>query len=55
MIAPDTWEHMQLVFSIVAGYEEQLRQAKRELAVKRKQYTQAERRVEELIRLFKRI
>jgi Pyruvate/2-oxoacid:ferredoxin oxidoreductase delta subunit len=57
-------EHMQLVFSIVAGYEEQFRQAmgakhkaeaKRELAAKRKQYTQAERRIEELNRLFKRI
>lgn len=55
---------MQLVFSIVAGYEEQFRQAmgakhkaeaKRELAAKRKQYTQAGLRIEGLNRLFKRI
>lgn len=56
--------HMRLVISCVAGHEEQFRramgakhksEAKRELAAKCKQYTQAERRIEELDRLFKRI
>ena len=58
------WAHMRLVMSCVSHHEEQFlkamgekhrAQAKRELAVKRKQYTQAERRIEELDRLFKRI
>jgi len=58
------WAHMRLVISCVAHREEQFRkaigakhkaEAKRELAAKRKQYTQAERRIEELNRLFKRI
>ena len=56
--------HMRLVISCVANHEERFRQAmgakhkadtKRELTKKRKQYTQAERRIEELDRLFKRI
>ena len=55
---------MRLVMSCISHHEEQFRkamgekhraQAKRELAAKRKQYTQAERRIEELDRLFKRI
>jgi len=58
------WSHMRFVISCVANYEEQFRramgdkhksEAKRELAAKRKQYAQAERRIEELNRLFKRI
>ena len=56
--------HMRLVISCVSNHEERFRQAmgakhkadtKRELAQKRKQYTQAERRIGELDRLFKRI
>ena len=56
--------HIRLVISCVANHKERFRQAmgakhraeaKRELAQKRKQYTQAERRIEELDRLFKRI
>jgi hypothetical protein len=56
--------HMQHVISVVDGHEEQFRramgakhksEAKRELAAKRTQYMQAERRIEELKRLFKRI
>ncbi len=56
--------HMRLVISCVANYEERFRtalgakqkaEAKRELAAKRRQLTQAERRIEELDRLFKRI
>jgi len=56
--------HMRFVISCVAHHEEQFRkamgakhkaEAKRELAAKRKQYTQAEHRIEELNRLFKRI
>ncbi len=56
--------HRRLVISLVADYEEQFRramgvkhkaEAKRELAAKRKQYTGAERRIEELNKLFKRI
>ena len=56
--------HMRLVIACVANYEEQFRkamgakqkaEAKKELAAKRRQATQAERRIEELDRLFKRI
>ncbi len=56
--------HMRLVISCVANHEERFRtalgakqkaKAKRELAAKRRQLTQAERRIEELDRLFKRI
>jgi hypothetical protein len=56
--------HMRLVISCIANHEELFRramgakhraEAKRELAAKRKQYMQAERRIEELDRLFKRI
>lgn len=56
--------HLRLVISCVANHEERFRaamgakqkaEAKRELAAKRRQLTQAERRIEELDRLFKRI
>ncbi|WP_033116527.1 recombinase family protein [Intestinimonas butyriciproducens] len=56
--------HMRFVINCVANHEERFRQAmgakqkaeaKKELATKRRQLTQAERRVEELDRLFKRI
>ena len=56
--------HMRMTITCVANHEEQFRkamgakqkaEAKRELAVKRRQLTQAERRIEELDRLFKRI
>ncbi len=56
--------HMRLVISCIANHEERFRvalgakqkaEAKRELAAKRRQLTQAERRIEELDRLFKRI
>ena len=56
--------HMKLVINCVANYEEQFRaamgakqktEAKKELAAKKRQLTQAERRIEELDRLFKRI
>lgn len=56
--------HMRMTIACVANHEEQFRkamgakqkaEAKRELAVKRRQLTQAERRIEELDRLFKRI
>ncbi|MDY4082391.1 MAG: recombinase family protein [Candidatus Metalachnospira sp.] len=56
--------HIRLVISCVANHEERFRtalgakqkaEAKRELAAKRRQLTQAERRIEELDRLFKRI
>jgi len=56
--------HMRLLIACVANHEEQFRkamgakqkaEAKKELAAKRRQLTQAERRVEELDRLFKRI
>lgn len=56
--------HMRLVIACVANHEEQFRkamgakqkaEAKKELAGKRRQLTQAERRIEELDRLFKRI
>lgn len=56
--------HMRLVIACVANYEEQFRKAmgakqkaevKQELAAKRRQLTQAERRIEEIDRLFKRI
>ena len=56
--------HLRLVISCVANHEEQFckamgakqkAEAKRELAAKRRQLTQAERRIEELDRLFKRI
>ena len=56
--------HLRLVISCIANYEEQFRkamgakqkaEAKKELAAKRRQATQAERRMEELDRLFKRI
>lgn len=55
--------HMRLTIACVANHEEQFRkamgakqkaEAKRELAAKRRQLTQAERRIEELDRLFKR-
>ena len=51
--------HMRLVIACVSSHEElgakQKAEAKRELAAKRRQLTQAERRIEELDRLFKRI
>lgn len=56
--------HMRMTIACVANYEEQFRkamgakqkaEAKKELAAKRRQATQAERRIEELNRLFKRI
>ena len=56
--------HMRLVISCVANHEERFRaamgakqkaEAKKELSTKRRQATQAERRIEELDRLFKRI
>lgn len=56
--------HMRLTIACVANHEEQFRkamgakqkaEAKRELAAKRRQLIQAERRIEELDRLFKRI
>ena len=56
--------HLRLVISCVANHEEQFRkamgakqkaEAKKELTAKRRQATQAERRIEELDRLFKRI
>ena len=56
--------HLRLVISCVANHEEQFRkamgakqktEAKKELATKRPQATRAERRIEELDRLFKRI
>ncbi len=56
--------HMRLVISCVANHEKRFRttlgakqeaEAKRELAAKRRQLTQAQRRIEELDRLFKRI
>ncbi len=56
--------HLRLVISCVANHEERFRaamgakqkaEAKRELAAKRRQLTQTERRIEELDRLFKRI
>ena len=56
--------HLRLVISCVANHEEQFRRAmgakqkadaKKELTAKRRQATQAERRIEELDRLFKRI
>ena len=56
--------HMRMTIACVANHEEQFRKAmgakqkaetKRELAAKRWQLTQAERRIEEIDRLFKRI
>ena len=56
--------HMRLTIACVANHEEQFRkamgakqkaEAKKELAAKRRQLTQGERRIEELDRLFKRI
>lgn len=56
--------HMRLTIACVANHEEQFRkamgakqkaEAKRELTAKRRQLTHAERRIEELDRLFKRI
>lgn len=56
--------HMRLVIACVSTHEERFRaamgakqkaEAKKELAAKRRQLTQAERRIEELDRLFKRI
>ena len=55
---------MRLTIACVANHEEQFRkamgakqkaEAKKELGAKRRQRTQAERRIEELDRLFKRI
>ena len=43
---------MRLTIACVANHEEQFRKA---MAAKRRQLTQAERRIEELDRLFKRI
>lgn len=57
-------EHMRLVIACVAHYEARFRramgekhkaEAKRELAAKRRQLVQAEKRIEELDRLFKHI
>ncbi|HIS59318.1 MAG TPA: recombinase family protein [Candidatus Faecousia faecipullorum] len=56
--------HMRMTVACVANHEEQFRkamgakqkaEAKKELAAKRRQLTQAQRRIEELDRLFKRI
>lgn len=56
--------HMRMTIACVANHEEQFRkamgakqkaEAKKELAAKRRQLTQAQRRIEELDRLFKRI
>ena len=56
--------HMRMTIACVANHEEQFRktmgakqkaEAKRELAAKRRQLTQAQRRIEELDRLFKHI
>ncbi len=56
--------HMRLTIACVANHEEQFQkamgakqkaEAKKELAAKRRQLTQAEHRIEELDRLFKRI
>ena len=56
--------HMRMTIACVANHEEQFRkamgtkqkaEAKKELAAKRRQLTQGERRIEELDRLFKRI
>ena len=56
--------HLRLTIACIANHEEQFRKAmgakqkadaKRELAAKRRQLTQSERRIEELDRLFKRI
>lgn len=56
--------HLRLVIACVANHEERFRKAmgakqkadaKKELAAKRRQLTQGERRIEELDRLFKRI
>ena len=56
--------HMRLVIACVSTHEERFRaamgakqkaEAEKELAAKRRQLTQAERRIEELDRLFKRI
>lgn len=56
--------HMKLTIACVANHEEQFRkamgakqkaEAKKELAAKRRLLTQAERRIEEIDRLFKRI
>ena len=56
--------HMRMTIACVVNHEEQFRmamgakqkaEAKKELAAKRRQLTQAERRIEELDRLFKRI
>ncbi len=56
--------HLRLVISCAANHEEQFRkamgakqkaEAMKELAAKRRQATQAERRIEEFVRLFKRI
>ena len=64
VLEQDVLAHLRLVISCVANHEEQFRkamgvkqkaEAKKELAAKRRQLTQAERRIEELDRLFKRI
>ena len=64
MLEQGVLAHMRLVIACVANHEEQFRkamgakqkaEAKKELAAKRRQATQAERRIEELDRLFKRI
>ncbi len=56
--------HMRMTIACAANHEEQFRramgakqqaEAKKELAAKRRQLTQAERRIKELDRLFKRI
>lgn len=64
MLEQGVLAHMRLVIACVANHEERFRaamgakqkaEAKRELAAKRRQLTQAERRIEELDHLFKRI
>lgn len=64
MLEQGVLAHMRMTIACVANHEEQFRmamgakqkaEAKRELTAKRRQLTQAERRIEELDRLFKRI
>ncbi|MDD3410655.1 MAG: DUF4368 domain-containing protein [Eubacteriales bacterium] len=64
MLEQGVLAHMRLVIACVSNHEERFRkamgakqkaEAKKELAAKRRQQTQAERRIEELDRLFKRI
>lgn len=64
VLAQGVLAHMRLVIACFANHEERFRtamgakqkvEAKKELAAKKRQLTQAERRIEELDRLFKRI